>query len=252
MLFLFALENDVLYWNCRTIACKNRKLDNSSRFSDIRGTFSESGNFSESSYKDPEFETRIKSKVSEGFEHIRIQIQRSVATYKYCCVYYKAQDLTVVPKQPRMQSYVRKRIYIPEGNRCCRARLIKGRFFNEELSRLRVYSNFAKVKDSELSELLEGLTIECDTMILDRVENREFFIGRKSTSFYRFAMGKYYRNARNANVSAKQSNPRCNTSSRRVLIKIKIRKIQQNDCCTFAIRTRTPCFRLCRFYHELF
>ena len=88
---------------------------------------------------------------------------------KYCCVCYEAQDLTVVSKEARMQSYVKKRIYIPEGNRCCRAHLIKGRYFYEELSRLREYSNFVKVKDSELSELLEGLTIECDTTILDKV-----------------------------------------------------------------------------------
>ena len=72
--------------------------------------------FSESSDRDPEFEARIKSKVSEGVEHIRIQIQRTVATHKYCCVCYEAQDLTVVPKQARMQSYVKKMIYIPEGN----------------------------------------------------------------------------------------------------------------------------------------
>ena len=68
-----------------------------------------------------------------------------------------------------MQSYIKKRIYIPEGNRCYRAHLIKGRFFDEELSRLRVYSNFAKIKDLELLELLEGLTIECDITILDKV-----------------------------------------------------------------------------------
>ena len=67
-----------------------------------------------------------------------------------------------------MQFYVKKRIHIPEGNLCCRAYLIKGRFFYEELSRLRVYSNFAEVKDSELSELLEGLTIKYDTTILDK------------------------------------------------------------------------------------
>ena len=41
--------------------------------------------------------------------------------------------------------------------------------FYEELSSLRVYSNFTKLKDSELSELLESLTIECDTTILDKV-----------------------------------------------------------------------------------
>ena len=41
--------------------------------------------------------------------------------------------------------------------------------FYKELRHLRVYSNFTKVKDSELLELLEGLTIECDTTILDKV-----------------------------------------------------------------------------------
>ena len=87
--------------------------------------------------------------------------------HKYCCVCYKAQDLTVVLKQARMQSYVEKRIYIPEGNHCCRTQLIKGRFIYEEFSRLRLYSNFGNVKNSGLSELLESLTIECDTTILD-------------------------------------------------------------------------------------
>ena len=70
-------------------------MDDVSRFPDNRRTFSESDNFSESSDKDPEFEARIKSKVSEGVEHIRIQIQRTLSTHKYCCVCYEAQDLTV-------------------------------------------------------------------------------------------------------------------------------------------------------------
>ena len=56
-------------------------------------------------------------------------------------------------------------------NRYCRAHLIKGRFFDDELNRLHVYSNFATVKDSELSELLEDLIIERDTTILDKVED---------------------------------------------------------------------------------
>ena len=40
---------------------------------------------------------------------------------------------------------------------------MKGRFF------LCLYSNFADVRDLELSELLEGLTIECETTILYKV-----------------------------------------------------------------------------------
>lgn len=107
--------------------------------------------------------------MNEDIEYIQIQMQRTVTTHKYCCVCYETQDLTLVPKQSRIQSYVKKRIYIPESNRCCRTHLIKNRFFDKELNRLRVYSNFTKLKSSELSELLESLSIECDTMILDRI-----------------------------------------------------------------------------------
>ena len=91
--------NDVLCWNCRIIACKNRKLNDSSRFLDDRGTFSESDDFSESSDKDSEFEARIKSKVSEDVEHIRIQTQRTVTTHKYYCARYEAQTFKSSSKQ---------------------------------------------------------------------------------------------------------------------------------------------------------
>ena len=46
---------------------------------------------------------------------------------------------------------------------------LKCRYHDIELSPLHVYSNFPKVKDSELSESLEGLIIECDTTILNKV-----------------------------------------------------------------------------------
>ena len=75
--------NDVLCWNCRIIACKNRKLDDGSRFPDNRRAFSKSNDLSESRDKDPEFEARIKSKVSEGVGHNRIHIQTTVAMHKY-------------------------------------------------------------------------------------------------------------------------------------------------------------------------
>ena len=85
--------NDVLCWKCRIIASKNRKLDDGIRFPDDRETFSKSNNFPESNNKDPESEACIKSKVSGGVRHIRIQIQRTVATVAFCCVRYEAQDL---------------------------------------------------------------------------------------------------------------------------------------------------------------
>ena len=66
-----------------------------------------------------------------------------------------------------MQSYVKKRIHIPEGYVVVEHIWWKAGFLYEYLSRL--YSNFANVKDSQLSKLLEGLTFECDTTMLDKV-----------------------------------------------------------------------------------
>ena len=60
--------------------------------------------------------------------------------------------------------------------------------FYKKLIRFRVYSNFTKIEDSKLSELLEGLTIEYDTSIFDNVG--EFSLSEKNTSIYRFDMGK--------------------------------------------------------------
>ena len=45
-----------------------------------------------------------------------------------------------------------------------------------------MYSNFTKVKDSELLELLEGLTIECDTTILDKVG--DFSLSEKKLNLF--------------------------------------------------------------------
>ena len=108
-----------------------------------------------------------------------------------------------------------------------------------------------KVKDSELSELLEGLTIECDITILDKVG--DFSLSEEKIHLFTGLTWENIIELREMLTSVRNSQtPRCNRSPRRVLIKIEIRKLQQNDCCNFAIRTRATCFRLCRFYHELF
>ena len=105
-----------------------------------------------------------------------------------------------------------------------------------------------------LRKLAIGITWRFDYWIWhydSRQSWRLFFIWRKNTSFYRFDTGKFYWTARNSNVSAKQSNPRCKISARCVLIKIKIRKLQQKDRYNFAIRKRATCFRLCRLVYTL-
>lgn len=69
-----------------------------------------------------------------------------------------------------MQSYVKMKIHIPSENRCCRTHLIKDRFYDEDLVFLKIYSNSSNISPSELSKMMENLTIKCDSLY-DKVED---------------------------------------------------------------------------------
>ena len=71
---------------------------------------------SDATSDDPTFEVKVKSKkaVSES-EYFDIPIQRTVATHKYCCIYFSIKNLTVIPEETRIQSYIKKKIFIPPG-----------------------------------------------------------------------------------------------------------------------------------------
>ena len=167
--------NDVLCGSCRVCIYKHRKLDDESKIPDIGSardlpSGSDDENvLSESDTEDPTFNAYARCKTVDNEEYVHMQIARTVSTHKYCCLCHKAQDLTIVPQEARIQSYVKKKIFIAEGNRCCREHLIKNRFFDRDLGLLRTYSNFTELKVSELSLLLQGLSVECDTTILDRI-----------------------------------------------------------------------------------
>lgn len=189
--------------------------------------------------------------MGEDVEYIHIQCQRTVATtHKYCCVCYETQDLTVVPKQARVQSYVKKRIYIPEDNRCCRAYLIKNHFFYEELSRLRIYSNYTKLKISDLSELLEGLSIECDSTIFDKIE--DFSLSDKQIHLFTGLMWQNIIELREMLTSMRNTHTRYVTRSCGVFVKIKNKELEQNDCFNFTNRSRAVSFRIVCISHEMF
>jgi hypothetical protein len=56
---------------------------------------------------DPTFEVKLKSKEATlDAEYIEIPIQRTVSTHKYCCICASTKNLTVIPEEARMQSYI--------------------------------------------------------------------------------------------------------------------------------------------------
>ena len=91
---------------------------------------------------DPTVNIRFKPKVDKSnYERIEVRIQRTISTHKYYCVCSSKNAITVVPEDARMQAFIKKKICIPAGNRCCRNHLAIHRFYDEDLTRLRVHSN---------------------------------------------------------------------------------------------------------------
>ncbi|XP_036143574.1 uncharacterized protein LOC118645866 isoform X2 [Monomorium pharaonis] len=115
-------------------------------------------------------------------EYIEIPIQRTLSTHKYCCICSSKINLTVIPEEARMQSYIKKKIYIPVGNRCCTNHLIKNRIFEEDLNLLKIYSNTTSLTGLELSKMMETLSIKCDSTLFNKVG--EFNLSEKQLDVF--------------------------------------------------------------------
>ena len=138
---------------------------------------------SDATSDDLTFEVKVKSKeaLSET-EYFEIPIQRTVATHKYCCICFSMKNSTVIPEDGRIQSYIKKNIFIPPGNRCCTTNILKNRIYEEYLGHLKEYSNTASLSASELSKVIEILSIKCDLTLLDKIG--EFSLSEKQIKIF--------------------------------------------------------------------
>ena len=66
-------------------------------------------------------------------EYFEISIQKTVVTHKYCCICFSIKNLTLIPEEARIQSYIKKKISIPPGKRCCTTHILKNRIYEEDL-----------------------------------------------------------------------------------------------------------------------
>lgn len=176
---------DILCSNCRVKKYKKTKLEDenqelsledelpSDRSDLLERTESSLSTMtlSQSSTDDPSIHLDVACD-DEIEECIEVQMKRTVATHRYCCVCSVSnQNLVVVPQDARMQCFIKKRIFIPNGNRCCSDHLIKKRFYTENLNHLKVYSNWSNLRSSELSKMMESLAVECDSTLLDKMDD---------------------------------------------------------------------------------
>ncbi|KAH0546708.1 hypothetical protein KQX54_014027 [Cotesia glomerata] len=125
---------------------------------------------SQSSSDDPSFRANITS-TDDSTEDFEVLIKRTISTHGYCCLCNNTIDLTVIPQKALMQSFIKRRVFIPDGNRCCRSHLINKRFYDEALDLIRVHSNWTRISSVELSNMMENFSVECDSTLLDKMDD---------------------------------------------------------------------------------
>lgn len=113
------IVNDILCKKCRLFIYKKKNPEKDAESETERDPPIESDT------DDPIFEIEFKPKKTTEVECIEILIQRTVATHKYCCICLLLNNLTTIPEEVQISAYIKKKIYIPCGNRCCKSHLIK-------------------------------------------------------------------------------------------------------------------------------
>lgn len=170
--------NDVLCNNCRLKPYTFRQVSCESETESVAGDMSvdddddeiDDDELSYNRFSDDIFVRQIKQKqAGNNVEYVTLQILRTVATHKYCCVCNGNKDLIVVPLKARMQSYTKRKIFIPKGNRCCKKHIILDRFFQEDLNSIRVYSTTSTIETSDLQFMFEKLAISSEAGIIGKV-----------------------------------------------------------------------------------
>lgn len=120
----------------------------------------------QSSTEDPTFSVNYKE---VDFQYTVMPIPRTISTHKYCFLCGAEKNLIIVPFEARMQSFIKMRIFIPNGNRCCRKHCIKKQFFEEELKYINIFSNTSSIEINELSRYLDQMSIMTESNLTNKI-----------------------------------------------------------------------------------
>ncbi|XP_044578872.1 uncharacterized protein LOC123261347 [Cotesia glomerata] len=175
------LVNDAFCSKCRVISTRPPILKNTQDSSADQVSIKSQPIFfqsssttisSVSSSEDPSYV--IEEKMEEELEFVELGFPRIISTHKYCCLCGLSANITIVPFEARKQVFSTTRLFIPEGNRCCKDHIIKKRFYDEEINNFRIYSNTSVFEVRDLEKLLGQLAIGTDSSIIDKIGDHSF------------------------------------------------------------------------------
>ncbi|XP_057329865.1 uncharacterized protein LOC130670476 [Microplitis mediator] len=170
------LINDAFCSKCRVILTRPPILKNTEDSSADRVSIKSQPILSQSSStivssvsssQDPS--SVIEEKMEEELEFVELGFPRIISTHKYCCLCGSSANIIIVPFEARKQVFSKRRLFIPEGNRCCKDHIIKKRFYDEDINSFRIYSNTSVFEVRDLEKLLGQLAIGTDSSIIDKI-----------------------------------------------------------------------------------
>lgn len=112
--------------------------------------------------------------MEEELEFVELGFPRIISTHKYCCLCGSSSNITIVPFEARKQVISKRRLFIPQGNRCCKNHIIKKRFYDKDINTFRIHSHTGVFEVNDLEKLLWQLAIGTDSSIIDKIGDHSF------------------------------------------------------------------------------
>ena len=171
-----AIIGDVLCFNCKKYVCFNIKPkavvafeNSSSQSSSSQASSSQSASESQSTQSSTDYSNY--NLVNKEVEYVSLPVPRTVSSHSICCICRNTTNLRLIPFEARLQSYTQRYIFIPDGNRCCKDHLIpsKNRFYLNDLKDISIYSNMSTINVSDLTKIMQTMSLRTDSSILDKV-----------------------------------------------------------------------------------
>ncbi|XP_068993908.1 uncharacterized protein [Neodiprion pinetum] len=72
--------------------------------------------------------------------------------------FYSSSPIVTVPSEARLQAFQERKIFIPQGNRCCPTHLMKKKFYSDDLAALKIHAGNSMIKVSDLTFFLNDLS----------------------------------------------------------------------------------------------
>lgn len=107
----------------------------------------------------------------QSTEYVYLNFARVCKTHKFCFICKSTYNIQDVPFEARMQVFTARKIFIPKRNRCCSIHLINKRFYENEVSKINIFSKECSIEVSEVTKFLDKLSKKADSGLHEQIGN---------------------------------------------------------------------------------